>query len=170
MKEKGVSVAHNPVSNLKLGSGVMPLFNIISSGVNVTLGTDGVASNNNLDVLKELQYAALLAKGTTRKPDIITASDVFPLATRNGALAQGREDSGEIKIGFKADATLIDLNSVNNIPSYDYYTTVAYSAKSSDVLMTMVDGRVLYHNGEYKTIDIEKLKFEAKEVINHYFD
>lgn len=170
MKEKGVSVAHNPVSNLKLGSGVMPLSKILASGVNVTLGTDGVASNNNLDVLKELQYATLIAKGTSKKPDIITAREMLPIATKNGALAQGRTDSGEIKVGSKADATLIDLGSVNNIPSYDRYTTLAYSAKSSDVLMTMVDGRVLYHNGEYKTIDIEKLKYEAREVIDHYFD
>ena len=170
IKEKGVSVAHNPVSNLKLGSGVMPLSKILSAGVNVTLGTDGVASNNNLDVLKELQYATLIAKGMSKKPDIITAREMIPIATKNGALAQGRTDSGEIKVGFKADATLIDLNSINNIPSYDYYTTIAYSAKSSDVLMTMVDGCVLYHNKEYKTIDIEKLKYEAKEVINHYFD
>ena len=170
MRERGVSVAHNPVSNLKLGSGVMPLRKLLDCGVNVALGTDGVASNNNLDVLKELQYAVLLAKGTLRQPDSISAREIFPLATKNGALAQGRSDCGEIKVGYKADAVLLDLDSVNNIPSYGYYTTVAYSAKSSDVLMTMVDGKVLYENGEYKTIDIEKLKFEAKDVINHYFD
>ena len=170
MKEKGVSVAHNPVSNLKLGSGVMPLRKLLDSGVNVALGTDGVASNNNLDVLKELQYAVLLAKGTQRQPESISAKEIFPLATKNGALAQGRSDCGEIKVGYKADAVLLDLDSVNNIPSYGYYTTIAYSAKSSDVLMTMVDGKVLYENGEYKTIDIEKLKFEAKDVVNHYFD
>ncbi len=170
MKKKGVSVAHNPVSNLKLGSGVMQLRKLLDNGINVTLGTDGVASNNNLDVLKELQYAVLLAKGTSRQPDSVVAKEMFALATRNGAIAQGRNDCGEIKVGYKADAVLLDLNAVNNIPSYGYYTTVAYSAKSSNVLMTMVDGKVLYKNGEYKTIDIEKLKFEAKDVINHYFD
>ena len=95
---------------------------------------------------------------------------MFVLATRNGAIAQGRNDCGEIKVGYKADVVLLDIDAVNNIPSYGYYTTVAYSAKSSNVLMTMVDGNVLYKNGEYKTIDIEKLKFEAKDVINHYFD
>ena len=170
IKEKKVSVAHNPVSNLKLGSGVMGLRKMLDKGVNVTLGTDGVASNNNLDVLKELQYAVLLGKGISRQPESVTAAEMFPLATRNGAIAQGREDCGEIKIGYKADAVLVNLDSVNNIPSYGYYTTLAYSAKSSDVLMTMVDGEILYKNGEYKTIDIEKLKFEAKDVINHYFD
>ena len=169
-REKGVTVAHNPVSNLKLGSGVMPLRKMLDAGVNVTLGTDGVASNNNLDVMKELQYAALLGKGLSGKPESVTAAELFALATKNGAVAQGREACGEIKVGYKADAVLLNLDSVNNIPSYDYYTTLAYSAKSSDVLMNMVDGKILYRNGEYKTIDIEKLKFEAKEVINHYFD
>lgn len=170
MKEKGVSVAHNPVSNLKLGSGVMSLRKMLDKGINVTLGTDGVASNNTLDILKELQYAVLLGKGISRRPESVTARELLPLATYNGAMAQGRSDCGKIAVGCKADAVLLNLDSVNNIPSYDYYTTVAYSAKSSDVLMTMVDGEVLYRNGEYKTIDIEKLKFEAKDVINHYFD
>ena len=170
IKEKNISVAHNPVSNLKLGSGVMPLRKMLDKNVNVTLGTDGVASNNNLDVLKELQLAVLLGKGISRRPECVTAEEVFSLATRNGAIAQGRLDCGEIKVGYKADAVIINLDSVNNIPSYGYYTTLAHSAKSSDVLMTMVDGKVLYKDGEYKTIDIEKLKFEAKDVINHYFD
>ena len=170
IKERKISVAHNSVSNLKLGSGVMPLRKMLDKGINVTLGTDGVASNNTLDVLKEMQYAVLLGKGISRQPESVTAREMFPLATRNGAIAQGRGDCGEIKVGYKADAVLINLDSVNNIPSYDYYTTLAYSAKSSDVLLTMVDGEVLYKDGEYKTIDIEKLKFEAKDVINHYFD
>lgn len=170
IKEKNVSVAHNPVSNLKLGSGVMQLRKMLDKGINVTLGTDGVASNNNLDILKELQYAVLLGKGISRSPESVKAEEMFALATLNGAIAQGRFDCGSIKLGNKADAVLVNLDSVNNIPSYNLYTTIAYSAKSSDVLMTMVDGKVLYKDGEYKTIDIEKLKFEAKDVINHYFD
>ena len=170
IKEKNVSVAHNPVSNLKLGSGVMQFRKMLDKGINVTLGTDGVASNNNLDILKELQYAVLLGKGISRSPESVKAEEMFALATLNGAIAQGRFDCGSIKLGNKADAVLLNLDSVNNIPSYDLYTTIAYSAKSSDVLMTMVDGKVLYKDGEYKTIDIEKLKFEAKDVINHYFD
>lgn len=170
IKEKKVSVAHNAVSNLKLGSGVMQLRKMLDKGINVTLGTDGVASNNNLDILKELQYAVLLGKGISRSPESVKAEEMFALATLNGAIAQGRPDCGSIKLGNKADAVLLNLDSVNNIPSYDLYTTIAYSAKSSDVLMTMVDGKVLYKDGEYKTIDIEKLKFEAKDVINHYFD
>lgn len=168
--EKGVSVAHNPVSNLKLGSGVMPLRKMLDAGVNVTLGTDGTASNNNLDVLKEMQYAVLLAKGISRKPESVTAGEMIPIATLNGARAQGRERCGKIETGYRADAVLVDVDSLHNIPSYGYETTLLYSAKSADVCMTMVDGRILYRDGEYTTIDVEKLKYKAKEVIKHYFD
>jgi 5-methylthioadenosine/S-adenosylhomocysteine deaminase len=168
--EKGAFVAHNPVSNLKLGSGVMPLRQTLDAGVCVTLGTDGVASNNNLDVLKEMQYAVLLAKGISRRPESVTAGEMLPLATRNGALAQGRTDCGKIETGYRADAILLDIDALHNIPSYGYETTLLYSAHATDVRMTMVDGRVLYRNGEYTTIDVEKLKYKAKDVIKHYFD
>ena len=170
LREKKVAVAHNPVSNLKLGSGVMPMRKMLDRGVLVTLGTDGAASNNNLDILKEMQYAILLGKGISRAPEKVVASEMLPIATVNGALAQGRENCGKIETGYRADAVLIDLDSIHAIPSYGYETTLLYSANSSDVRMTMVDGRVLYRNGEYKTIDIEKLKYQAKDVIKHYFD
>ncbi len=168
--EKGATVAHNPVSNLKLGSGVMPLRTMLDHGINVTLGTDGTASNNNLDIFKEMQYAVLLAKGISRRPESVTASEMLPLVTENGARAQGRTLCGRIAEGYRADAVLVDLDTVNNIPSYGYETTLLYSSRSSDVRMTMVDGRVLYCDGEYKTIDVENLKYRAKDVIKHYFD
>ena len=168
--EKGVSVAHNPVSNLKLGSGVMPLRKMLDAGVNVALGTDGVASNNRLDMLREMQTAAILHKGVERNPAITTAAEMIPIATRNGALAQGRTDCGRVEVGFRADLIMIDRNSIHNIPSYDDYAMLVYSADRSDVLMTMVDGRILYRNGAYTAIDEERLRFEAKEVFAHYFD
>ena len=170
MKEKGAFVSHNAVSNLKLGSGVMPLHKMLAKGVNVALGTDGSASNNNLDMFKELKTVAVLHKGVLRDPIVTDAGTVCRLATECGALAQGRPDCGRIEVGKKADLILIDLDSLHNIPSYGYNTTVAYSADSSDVRMTMVDGKILYENGEYTTIDVEKLKYEAKDVIKHYFD
>ncbi len=170
MREKGVFVSHNPVSNLKLASGVMPLSEMLARGVSVSLGTDGAASNNNLDIFKELKLAAILHKGMTHRADATDAHMVCRLATVGGALAQGREDCGRIAVGHKADMILIDLDSLHNIPSYGYETTVAYSANASDVKMTMVDGKILYENGEYTTIDVEKLKYEAKDVIKHYFD
>lgn len=170
MREKGVFVSHNPVSNLKLASGVMPLSEMLSRGISVSLGTDGAASNNNLDIFKELKLAAILHKGVTQRADATDAHTLCRMATLEGARAQGRPDCGRIEVGQKADLILIDLDSLHNIPSYGCETTVAYSADSSDVRMTMVDGKILYENGEYTTIDIEKLKYEAKDVIKHYFD
>ena len=170
MKEKGVSVSHNPISNLKLGSGVMPLGKMLEKGIRVSLGTDGAASNNNLDVLSELRTAAILHKGVNLDPTVTRADQMIRLATSEAALVQGRADCGKIREGYRADMILLDLNALHNIPSYEYETTVAYSARSTDVLMTMVDGRILYENGEYKTIDVEKLKYQAKELLAHYFD
>ncbi len=170
LAQKGVSVAHNPVSNLKLGSGVMPLRKLLDAGVNVSLGTDGVASNNRLDILREMQTAAILHKGVMRDPAITTAREMVALATVNGARAQGRSDCGSVKIGNRADLILINRNSVHNVPSYDDYAMLSYSAERSDVLLTMVDGRILYRNGEYTSIDEERLAFEAREVFAHYFD
>jgi 5-methylthioadenosine/S-adenosylhomocysteine deaminase len=170
MKEKGVYAVHNPVSNLKLGSGVMRLRDMLDAGLTVTLGTDGVASNNRLSVLRELQTAAILHKGVHRDPENIRAAELPALATRNGALSQGREDCGMIAVGARADLILIDLNAINNIPCYDLATTLAYSASTSNVLLTMCDGRILWENGEYTSIDIECLRFEARQIIRHYFD
>ena len=170
MAEKGVSVVHNPISNLKLGSGVMPLGKILSAGINVCLGTDGVASNNRLDILREMQTAAILHKGIMLDPTATTASQMPKLATRNGAIAQGREDCGEIRIGARADLILIDRNSIHNMPCFDDYAMLCYSAERSDVLMTMVDGRILYQNGTYTLIDEERLRYDAQKVFAHYFD
>ncbi len=167
---KGVTVAHNPVSNLKLGSGVMPLRKMLDAGINVGIGTDGVASNNRLDMLRELQTAAILHKGVQRDPAITVAKEMLPLATVNGARAQGRADCGTIAVGNRADLVLIDRNSIHNMPCFDEYALLLYSADSSDVQMTMVDGRILYRNGEYTSIDEERLRFESREVFAHYFE
>ena len=148
----------------------MPLRRMLDAGVHVALGTDGVASNNTLDILKEMQLAAVLHKGVSRDPAIITAAELPTLATRNGALAQGRADCGMISVGAKADLVMINMNAVNNIPSYGAEETLCYSANASNVILTMCDGRILYENGAYTSIDIECLKFEARQVIRRYFD
>ncbi len=170
MKEKGVFPVHNPTSNCKLGSGVMNLRAMLDAGLPVALGTDGAASNNSLDILKEMQLAAILHKGVNRRADIIRAEELPALATRNGALSQGREDCGLLEVGARADLILIDMNAVNNIPSKTPAGTLAYSANVSNVLLTMCDGRILFENGEYNSIDIECLRFEARQIIRHYFD
>ena len=170
MAEKGVSVAHNPVSNLKLGSGVMPYKKMKEAGVNITLGTDGVASNNRLSILRELQFATLIHKGVERDPAVTLASDMIKCATKNGAKAQGRDDCGELKVGQKADLILIDMNAINNVPAYSIDSAVCYSANDDNIIMTVCDGNILYENGSYTTIDEEKLNHNAKKVIAHYFD
>ena len=170
LAEKGVTVAHNSVSNLKLGSGVAPLRRLLDAGVNVALGTDGVASNNRLDILRELQTAALIHKGVNRNPAILRAGELVPLATVNGMRAQGRPDSGRVEKGFLADLILIDRQSLHNQPCYDDYAMLAFSADAGDVKMTMVDGRILWHNGAYTSIDEERLRYDFHQTFSHYFD
>ncbi|MBE6718619.1 MAG: amidohydrolase [Ruminococcaceae bacterium] len=164
LKRYNSTVVHNPVSNLKLGSGVMRLSKMLEKGINVSLGTDSSASNNTLDILKEINFAALLQKGTERDPSSVKAEDIIKLATENGAKCQNREDCGVLAVGKKADIIMIDTDRINNIPSYSPVYTLVYSANSSDVCFNMVDGKVLYENGEYKTLDIERLKHEMKEL------
>ena len=170
MAEKGVFAVHNPVSNLKLGSGIMPLLKMHRAGVNVVLGTDGAASNNRLDILRDMNVAALLEKGRDRVCDAMKAADIIPMATVNGAKAQGRADCGSLACGKKADLIMLDMDTPNNIPSYEPVTSVIYSATSADVCMTMVDGKILYENGEYKTLDIESVKHRMRDTVAHYFD
>lgn len=169
LKKHGVTASHNPVSNLKLGSGVMPLRRLLDAGVNVALGTDGAASNNSLDMLYELRVASILHKGISRRADETRASEMWALASKNGALSQGRDDCGAVKAGNRADMILIDTDSIGNIPMYNKYAALCYSASSSDVVLTMADGRILYENGEYKTIDTEKLRHDFSAMLAHYF-
>lgn len=168
--EHGATAVHNPISNLKLGSGVMPLVKTLGAGVNVALGTDGAASNNRLDLLRELQTALLLAKGMSGEPDCLTAEAAIPLSSLGGARAQGRCDTGKIAVGMRADLALFDLREPHNMPVVTPAGALAYSAEASDVCLTMVDGRVLYENGEFTTLDVEKLKGDFAAMRAHYFD
>ncbi len=169
LARKSVTVAHNPVSNLKLASGVMPYVKMKKAGVNIALGTDGAASNNRLDILREMQFAALIHKGIQLDAAATDASDMIYMATRAGALAQGRRDCGKIETGYAADLLMIDLHSINNIPNYDYESAVCYSVGTSDIVLTMCDGCILYENGAYTSIDTERLEFEMKQVLENYF-
>ena len=170
LRESGAFVSHNATSNLKLGSGIARLPKLIEKGVCVSLGTDGAASNNTLDIMREYQLASILHKGNNRDAEATRASQMLDIATLNGAKSQGRDDCGKIVVGNRADLVLIDLNAINNKPCFDTYCTLSYSANSSNVLLTMVDGDILYHNGEFTTIDIEKVTYEFDDVCKHYFD
>ena len=167
LASKGASVAHNPCSNLKLGSGVANITKMCEMGVNVTLGTDGAASNNALDLFREIYTASLLAKGTQRDPSLGKAGDILKMATENGAFAQRREKAGKFKVGYAADIVMLSLDSLNTLPTYDASYTAVYSASSRDVLMTVVDGKILYENGEFTTLDIERIKDDFKRVCDY---
>ena len=152
----GGSVAHCPVSNLKLGSGMADVRRMKDHGVNVCLGTDGVCSNNSLDLFEEIKLSALLAKGEALDPTALPAYDALEMATVNGAKAQGRaNETGRIAPGFDADLIMIDTLAPHLRPIYDPIATVVYSAHGSDVCMTMVRGRVLWDGSDLLTIDIE---------------
>ena len=144
MREKGVSLVHNPTSNLKLGSGIARVKRAMELGVNVALGTDGCASNDDLDMFEEMRLAALLACGTSHDPAALSAWDAIEMATANGARALGREGLGVLEPGAPADFAVIDLKGCNLTPALDAANVVVYSAHASDVMMTVVDGKVVY--------------------------
>lgn len=165
MKAKGVSVIHNPTSNLKLGSGFAPIPTMLEKGLNVALGTDGCASNNNLNMMEELHLCSLIHKGLAHDPQRIPAAQALNIATRNGALLQGREDTGSLEVGKKADLMAIDLHRPHLFPNLDPLALMCYSAQGSDVVLTMVNGKILYENGEFLTLDAEKILSSAAKVV-----
>lgn len=165
LADKGVSIAHCPVSNLKLASGIANISKLVFSGVNVCLGTDGSASNNSLDLFEEIKLAALLSKGTTLDPTRVNARQALAFATVNGAKAQGREGvTGRIAASYDADIIMLDTHSPAMQPLYDPCSSAVYSAKGSCVKLTMVRGRILYENGEWKSIDVEKAMHNVNSV------
>lgn len=161
-KSRGVTVATNPVSNMKLASGICDVSKIIDKGINLSIGTDSVASNNSLDFMEEMKVMTIGCKAKTGDPTAITPTDALRAATAGGAKAQGRSDSGVLKEGSKADLIVVDISQPNMHPVHNLINNIVYSCSGKDVVMTMADGKVLYDNGEYTTIDIEKAVFEAQ--------
>ncbi len=161
LAEKKVTVAHNPGSNLKLGSGIAPLAKMLARGIRVGIGTDGASSNNNLDMIEEMRLASLLAKGTAMDPTLVNAAQTIRLATSTGAKALFLEDTGSIKVGYKADLIGLRYDRAHLTPMHDPLAQIAYAASAADVDMVMVDGKVLLERGELKTLDEEKIRFEA---------
>ncbi|AFV23212.1 N-ethylammeline chlorohydrolase [Methanolobus psychrophilus R15] len=142
LAEHGVNISHNPVSNMKLASGIAPVSKLIESGANVCLGTDGCASNNNLDMFEEMKTAALLQKVSTMDPTALPARKVLEMATSNGAKALGIK-SGVLKKGYNADIIIVDLKRPHLTPIYDVASQLVYAASGKDVRTTIVAGKVL---------------------------
>lgn len=166
---KCVNVVHNPSSNMKLGSGFARVQKMLDMGINVALGTDGAASNNNLDMIEEMHLASIIHNGYTQDATVMNADTVIKMATLNGALLQGRNDCGDLKVGNKADIIAISLDKPHLRPVIDEKALVTYSAQSSDVCMTMVDGKILYENGEYTTLDKEKIYYDIEKAVKKLY-
>ena len=161
LARRGVTVLHNPVSNLKLASGVAPVAKMLKAGCSVALGTDGVASNNNLNLWEEIKLMPMLQKGTTLDPTVVSPAQVIASATSMGAKALGYENLGLLKPGYLADLILLDVSGAHMCPSNDLESNLVYAAQGSDVTMTMVNGRVLYRSGEYTTLNPENVRRRA---------
>ena len=165
LEEKDVKVAHCPASNLKLGSGITPIADMIKRGITVSLGTDGAASNNNLSIMKEMSLAGLISKGIKEEPTLIPAITSLQMATYNGAKALALEDSvGSLAPGKKADIILINTQQPHYYPHTDWANHLVYSGYSSDIDSVWVNGKKLMDNRELLTIDLDKVYFEVNKI------
>ena len=146
----GVSISHNPAPNLYLGSGIPPIPESLLAGVNVSLGTDGAASNNSTDMLETMKLAALIQKGIHRDASVITADQVIRMAACGGAKAIGMEDQvGTLEAGKKADMILFDPRHLKSFPNHDAEATVVYASSEENIDTTIVNGKVVYHKGDF---------------------
>jgi 5-methylthioadenosine/S-adenosylhomocysteine deaminase len=170
LKEAHAGVAHNPTSNLKLGSGIAPVASMIEHGIAVGIGTDGPASNNDLDMFEELRLAALLAKGADNNPTALPARDALAMATRMGARAIGLGAvTGSLEAGKRADLIVVDLDQTHNAPRFDrdagaVYSQLVYAAKANDVVDVMCDGQWLMRDRKLLTIDEAGVTSEAAAI------
>jgi 5-methylthioadenosine/S-adenosylhomocysteine deaminase len=162
LQRKGVHVVQCPNCHMKLGMGVTPVPEMLARGIHVALGTDGAASNNDLDMLEEARLAALLQKNHHRDPEVLPGELALRLATQAGARALGFPESGAVAPGMAADLILLDLNKPHLRPRHDLVANVLYAAKSSDVTHVMVAGRWLLRKGELTTLDEERILYEAE--------
>lgn len=165
----GVSVAHNPRSNLKLASGIAPVSHMLRAGVNVGIGTDGAASNNTLDMVEETRLGVLLQKGVTGDATYPGVAQALRMATGNGARALGFPDLGVMRPGFRADLILVERKGPHLAPGHDPLTDLLYSAGRADVTHTMVAGRFLMEERVLTTIDTERLLSEAEDAARVLF-
>jgi 5-methylthioadenosine/S-adenosylhomocysteine deaminase len=158
LARKGVSVINNPGSNLKLGNGFAPVTKLLEKGVNVALGTDGSASNNNVNMFEEINLAAIINKGANNNPTCIPAMTAIQMATKNGARALGLQgEIGSIEVGKKADIIILDFNKPHLRPVHNVVSAIVYSAQASDVETVIIDGNIIMENYEIKTIDVNKV-------------
>jgi 5-methylthioadenosine/S-adenosylhomocysteine deaminase len=164
MAKYGVKVIHNPESNMKLASGIAPVTELLTRGVTVGLGTDGCASNNNLDIFTEMDMAAKLHKIQTMDPTVLDSVTVMRMATIEGAKALGMEDiTGSIERGKKADIIILDIDKPHLTPMYNPYSHIVYAARGNDVSHSIINGQLVMEDRKLLTLDIEEIMERAKE-------
>jgi len=164
MAEKKVKISHCPESNLKLASGIAPVPKMIEAGITVSIGTDGTASNDDLDILGEISTAAKLHKGYNKNPVLLNAKQALSMATREGAKALRLQDKiGTLEKGKYADIIIIDINQPHIQPMFDPYIQLVYSAKSTDVDTVIINGKIVVRNKEVLTIDKSEILQKAKK-------
>ncbi|GAB5415239.1 MAG: amidohydrolase family protein [Congregibacter sp.] len=162
LAEARVKVAHCPVSNAKLCSGIMPIQKLLDAGVTVGLATDGPASHNTLDMFQEMKFGAITHKNHHLDPELLPVGDVLELATREAAKAMHLDDAGTIEVGKLADLIVVDLNKPHCAPRYDAKSALVYSSRADDVVHTIVDGRVVVEDGVLQGIDLPGMLAELR--------
>lgn len=163
--ERDVAIGHNPQCNMKLANGVAPIQKFLDRGIRIGVGTDGVASNNDLDMFDEMRSSALSQKLSTGDPSALNARSVIEMATIMGAKAIGLGDMvGSLEVGKKADLIMLDLSRPHANPLHNVYSLIAYSLRGSDVETVIVNGRVVVDNRELLTMDIEKIYADVREI------
>ena len=165
IKDHNATVVTNPVSNLKLASGICDTKRIVDKGINLAIGTDGVASNNSLNYNEEIKLAGLLSKNLRGAENGITLRELLFASTRGGALSQGRDDAGIIKDGYRADMILVDVRMPNMYPHNDLLSNIVYSMSPQNIKITIIDGNVVYKDGEFMHVDLERVRHEVDEFL-----
>ena len=165
LARRKVGVIHNPTSNMKIASGISPVAEMLAAGVRVGLGTDGAASNNDLDMWEEMRLAAFLQKVDRMDPEVLPADTVLSMATTGGATAIGLGDNiGSLEVGKRADIIQVAFDDVHHIPTYDVVSHLVYVTDEQDVASVVVDGQVLMLERELLTIDTDRVAAEAKAI------
>jgi len=164
VRQHGVSVSHNPESNMKLASGIAPVRRMLALGIEVGLGTDGAASNNNLDMFETMDFAAKLHKLANMDPTVLPAPQVLEMATLGGARALGMGgDIGSLEKGKKADFILVETGSAHLQPLYNVYSRLVYDVKGPDVKTSVINGKIVMLDGKVLTLDENAILRKARE-------
>src|SRR5215204_5848117 len=165
LKQNGVGSVHNPQSNMKLASGVAPVPQMLRAGVLLGLGTDGAASNNDLDMWEEMDTAAKLHKLSSNDPKVVTAEEALALATIGGARSLHMDsDIGSLEVGKRADLVVVDLDGLHQTPRYNIYSHLVYATKASDVRTVVIEGRVVMRDRRLLTLDETLIKQRARAI------